>query len=300
MKTINYLSVLAAVSVSFSALAEGPVSVPKTNNIMPFNVVLTAWPNAVTTPHMIALRQATAQFNQASSPVMGCPIIGGTNDYFPGSYDGGDLVNYPVDPAIEFPPEVIIDDPNNGSERVAIAPLTLAKSTTVKVVANSNAPFRLTSRDLINSLNGVTNNGVALYFGNTAQLLFKQILSPATLVTNTFGANRQLIVRQVVSRTNLDTDVSRFFVCNDNYVSTYPVGKNVQLHKISTLLFVNPNKMLLQLAALQTEIKDTPKTNGVSVLDLLNWSAQGSGQVNGSTNILIISGTVFTGAPHLE
>src|SRR5215469_9340241 len=60
-------------------------------------------------------------------------------------------------------------------------------------------PFRISSKDIIEALNGITNNGVAMHFGIGARLLLKQIVSPLAVVSNGLGTNEQIIVRQEVS-----------------------------------------------------------------------------------------------------
>jgi hypothetical protein len=207
--------------------------------------------------------------------------------------------------ATAYSPDVVenlpIDNSNDSGDTtrtpapdLAAAPAALLPQTA------SSASFSITSRDIITSLNGVTNNGVVLNFGATAQLMFKQILSPHTLVVNSFGTNRLVIVRQTISHKTTDTDISAFFVSDDHYVSTLAANGAVQWHKLSSLSFVNPNKLGWQLSALVAETTAPPQTNGVAALISLGWNTQGSGETSGSTPNLIIGGTIATGPRKLE
>jgi len=162
-----------------------------------------------------------------------------------------------------------------------------------------NGPFRLTSKDIIASFNGVTNNGAALNFGSGAQLLLKQIASRLTVVTNTLGTNRQIIVREKKSGTNVNTDVSRFFRSTVNYYATQTANNEMRNRKLTTFALVNPGRLSFTLAALVTEVSALP-TNGVAVLRTVNWGAQGSGQLSGGLANLILVGQVSGGAAKLE
>lgn len=301
------------------------VATTKTNNVMALNFALTAWPNATATPRLLALRSAAAQLSTStpSAGAMFMPIIGGTNgDYFPGTPP---LLN-PDDPTVDLPPDLVdglpvdvvtdvpspVDGGSTGAggssdvppsgffwiQSAAAASTVASQAAAVKVAANT--PFRITSRDLVSSLNGVTNNGAAMHFGNSAQLMFKQVCSPLTLTVNSFGTNRQVIVREKISGHNVDTDVSQFFTANDNYISTLLVNSNPTARKLSSLSFVNANKLGLQLSAVLTEVAAKAATNGVIKVVSLGWDAHGSGQASGNTPNLIIMGAVGTSGAHLE
>lgn len=309
MKSITSLTALAVVSLALGAPAVLPVALPlpKTNNVMALNFTLTAWPNATATPRANALRSAAAQFSSAPAPgILFMPIIGLTND---GTPIDDPLGWNPIDPLVDLPPD-IIDVPvdggiTDGSGDVPpdgifyiMGASAAAKPKILAVV--SSAPVSITSKDIIAALNGNTNNGVALHFSGGAKLLFKQTLNPRTLTVNTFGTNRLVVVREIVSGRNVDTDVSKFFGGGVNYLSTRTVNGEVRQHELASLSLINPGKLGLQLSALLTELSAPPATNGVAALRSLRWEAHGSGQVSGGTPNLVISGVISTGATKLE
>ena len=295
-KTI-LLAALSVFSLTLGASAAQPVTPAKTNNVMSLDFTLTAWPQATATPRLLALSQAAAQLSGRASGASFASIIGATDEYSPGIITG----DTPVD-IVDLPPDLVdlvpVDDgiPPDG---VVIA-FANTPTAAPRTVAATGVPFSIVSRDLVNSLNGVTNNGVALRFGNTAKLMFKQVASPRVLTLNTFGTNRQVIVREKISNRNVDTDVSRFFSTGENYVSTRTVTGEVRIHKLAALSFNSTRGLSVQLTALLTEVTAPPTTNGVATVRSIKWSAHGSGRVAGSIPNLVIGGEVATGQSSLE
>jgi hypothetical protein len=164
----------------------------------------------------------------------------------------------------------------------------------------SNAPFRIMSRDIIASLNGVTNNDVAMHFGSGAQLLLKQIISLRTVVTNGLGTNNQIIVRQQVSGKNQDTDVSDFFYNSISGVSTNSTNRGENQEILSTFAMVSPGSLNFQLSTLTAQTASSKESNGVPVIQSLSVSVQGSGSESSHTNNFILGGSISTGMPQLE
>lgn len=287
------LTALSVVGLTLGTQTRALAVPPKTNSVMTLNFALTAWPNAVAIRDQLSSRSAGAMF---------MPIIGQPNDYFPGFIPGEGEDQAPINLVDVLPVDgsfgdIAVDD---GDVTFALA-TQIAPRNTAQVVAPTGVFFSVASRDLINSLNGVTNNGTVLHFTNsTARLMFKQVLSPRTLTVNTFGTNRQAIVREKVSGRNVDTDVSRFFSAGDNYVSTSTVNGEARMHQLSALSFNNTRGFAMQLSALLTEATGLPQTNGVIQLRSLNWDAHGSGHLTGSTSNLVLGGGVTTGNPNLE
>jgi hypothetical protein len=213
-----------------------------------------------------------------------------------------------IDPLLDDPGVVAELPPDDGSVvsgEVPVEDPTILQIRTYSPTAQSSArvvpnrPFRLTSKDIIASFNGVTNNGAALNFGSGAQLLLKQIASRLTVVTNTLGTNRQIIVREKKSGTNVNTDVSRFFRSTVNYYTTQTANNEMRNRKLTTFALVNPGRLSFTLAALVTEVSALP-TNGVAVLRTVNWGTQGSGQLSGGSANLILVGQVSGGPAKLE
>jgi hypothetical protein len=96
--------------------------------------------------------------------------------------------------ATAAPHSIATDQPAGGNAAESADTLAAVPQTA------TGAPFTILSRDLISSLNGVANKGVAMHFSGRAQLLFRQVLSSRVLFTNSFGTNRQVIVRDSTSR----------------------------------------------------------------------------------------------------
>lgn len=329
MKKTLQMTFLALAGITFGAATDISVAAASTatptNSVMFLNFALTAWPDATATPRLQALRQTISQLNSAtpSAAVTFMPIIGITNDYFPDVFGDGTTDSFPGDVVVDLPPDLVdtipfdpgvsdggadVDggDANTGivSPMETFVPVNAAN--TLKALSAATAtpkvatPFRISSKDIVTSLNGVTNRGTAMQFNSSARLMFKQVLSPLTLTVNTLGTNRQIIVRQKVSGRAVDTDVTSFFSANDNYISKATSGGATTSRKLSSLSFINANKLNLQLSALLKEVTVPTKTNGVMRLNALSGTVQGSGQLSGSTPNLIISGEISTSGKTLE
>jgi hypothetical protein len=163
----------------------------------------------------------------------------------------------------------------------------------------AGVPFTILSRNLISSLNGVTNKGVAMHFSGSAQLLFRQVLSPRVLFTNSFGTNRQIIVRDT-ARHVADTDVSAFFSASDSYVSVQNAHNGLVAHKSSSLFFNNPGHLVLDLGVLAVEDDNATAINGVAVVSALTWTAQGVGNSTNDTPDWVVGGVIATSTAKLE
>ena len=306
MKLKKYLALLALTGLVNGGSAKNlttPVPPPKTNNVLALNFVLTAWPNAAGAAPAPAARPSAASLRVAPPAGLLCAIQPAGD----GTGDDGQLY-YPIDPLLDDPGVVVELPPDDGSVfsgEVPVEDPTISEIRTFSPTAQSsssvvtNGPFRLTSKDIIASFNGVTNNGATLNFGSGAQLLLKQIASRLTVVTNTLGTNRQIIVREKKSGVNVDTDVSRFFRSTVNYYATQTANNEVRNRKLTAFALVNPGRLSFTLAALVTEVTALP-TNGVAVLRTVNWGAQGSGQLSGGSANLILGGQISGGAAKLE
>jgi len=169
-----------------------------------------------------------------------------------------------------------------------------------QVTTVSNTPFRILSKDIITALNGVTNDGVVLHFGSGAALFLKQIVSPRTVVTNGLGTNEQIIVRQLVSGHTEDTDVSSFFLNTVDYAATYSSSQRTTHEDLSMFSMVNPGKLGFSLSALASQTTLKAQSNGVPVIQSLNFNVLGAGQTSGEVPNLILSGTISSGQAQLQ
>lgn len=160
-------------------------------------------------------------------------------------------------------------------------------------------PFRISSKDIVAALNGVTNDGVGYHFASNAQLLFKQIISSHTVTTNGLGTNQQIIVRQKVSGHTEDTDVSSFFSNALEYV-TFPTGNEV----LSTFSMTGGARLDFTLSALASKTTVLKGTNEVPVIKSIVWNVQGNGfegvPLTTNWSNLILGGAIRTGPAHLE
>jgi hypothetical protein len=169
---------------------------------------------------------------------------------------------------------------------------------------STNRPFRISSKDIIGALNGVTNNGTAMHFSTGARLLLKQIVSPLAVVANGLGTNEQIIVRQEVAGHTVDTDVSDFFSNSVSYFAPVFGTQPVTHEELSTYTMAIPGKLSFTLSALAVKKTGPTQTNGVSVLQSENWNVQGFGtnstaQVSSQAG-LILTGSISAGPGHLE
>ena len=183
------------------------------------------------------------------------------------------------------------------------AGLDAAENTDVSATVPQTAtgvPFSIKTRDIINSLNGVTNNGVVMHFSSTAQLLFRQILSPEVILTNSLGTNRQIVVRDGTISHQTNTDVSGFFSASADYVSSRSVATGEETHKLASLSFNSPGHLGLSFTALVVEETGVAKVNGVSVVRSMAWNLEGVGEATNSTPNWIVGGSLATGVGMVE
>jgi hypothetical protein len=241
---MNIKSTLAAAALALiltAAFSVRAAAAAKTNNVMPLNFELVAWPTTAESADSFA--------------------IGGLDEADPAMAAVGSIFTSP---------------------------------------ANTKMPFTITSRDLINSLAGVTNHGLPMHFSSAAELLFRQVLSAEAVIINSLGTNRQIIVRDISNHRAVDTDISAFFSESNRLATSYSVSLGVQTHKLSTLSFCNPDHLGLRLSAVLVETAHPAKDNDVAIVCSNSGDLQGIGESTNNTPNWIVSGRLTTGLPRLE
>ena len=161
----------------------------------------------------------------------------------------------------------------------------------------SATPSRAASKDIIASFNGTTLGSNVISFPATAHLLLKQTLSTNPVVVNNLGTNTQIIVRNVVSGKNDDTDVSSFFDRSNTFSATTSSTTGTAKHSVGSLSMEN-NKLSFDLSSFTTETDG--KITGSSVDGLKQFGAAVSGTGNSNGTPVAISGTITASGGRLE
>jgi hypothetical protein len=148
-------------------------------------------------------------------------------------------------------------------------------------------PFRITTKDLIQDLNGTMLSGSTsgLNFSKSAQLLVRQNL------TNAIPGN-QIIVRD--SKTRLDTDVSELFSRTNGPVALFGGAK----HSIQGFDLERAAGLSFALSGFTTETETRVLANGNLVNKTTSATVAGMGFTN--TADLVIQGTISLSGGRLE